>query len=136
MNCENYVANNQLLVEESHQQQQQQQYVANTKKKCRGNRRLQRFRRNCRKKGMKQQTNKSFHYNDQDTTSNVKIIDGSVYYDVNSNNGKSLEIEVKSRFQGISDIGNIDNFVFRNHRIIQMKINALQKNQWLHRNNL
>ena len=104
--------NDQVFVREHEQQQ-----YTNKKKKCRGNRKLQRFRRKCRKNGMNndtiemiienQQANKSFHSYDQDIES-LQTIDDTFNPNID-NDIISLETEVKSEFRNLNDHVN---FVF------------------------
>ena len=121
MSENNHSVHNQVLVNEQTQKQQQQHI--NKVKKCHGNRRLQRFRRKCRKQGMNndtiqslivhQQANKSFHNHHQIATDSTVNMDESFDHCLDNDNSKSSKTEVKSELQGIQNINSDDQYFLR-----------------------
>jgi len=122
------LTNDQISTDEQQQQQQQQQHISKVKKRH-GNRRLQRFRRKCRKQGMNLDTIQSFIVHQQ--------ANKSFHYDLDSDNTNSSRTQVKSEFQ---DIQNITSDAvcssFHAHRFIRRNMQIKKKHWQLPKNNL
>jgi len=123
-----------ILHTSEHHLDVQNGFLKSKKKKCRGNRKLQRFRRKCRAKGMNDQAiemlmwikkaNRSVHQNNQQI--HEEQMDSSFTTNMESNNiNMSMISENQVRSELIND--NSNDFFFIIYRLVQMNVEIAKK---------